>query len=83
MSVTHTDLNNFHEFATAKLNSDRVESMHELLDLWLLQNPPEQEQIETVIALREGLADIEAGRVHDFEKVNAEIRKQHGWSNQR
>ncbi len=81
MAITHADLSNFHQFACAKLANDTVESMHELLDLWLLKNPPLQEQAETMDAIREGLANVEAGQVHDFDKVNADIREKHGWSN--
>jgi len=79
MAVTQAELNNFHQFASARLSSDAVESMHELFDIWLLKNPPEQEQADTIAAIHEGLADVEAGRIHDFDKVNMDIRSQHSW----
>lgn len=81
MPVSQTDLQNFHAFALAAIGSKPVESMPELFDLWLLQNPSPQEQDDAASAVREGLSDIEAGRIHDFDQVNAEIRSRHGWSN--
>ncbi len=82
MAITQADLSNFHQFACAKLASDKVETMHELFDLWLMRYPSQQEQTDTMAAIREGLADVEAGRIHNFDDVNAEIRVAHGWSSE-
>lgn len=31
-------------------------------------------------SIREGLSDIDAGRVHDFDEVNAAVRTKHEWA---
>ena len=80
MSITSADLEQFQAFAVAKLNHGGAESMEELFDAWLMEHPSEQEQADTLAAIREGLENIEAGEVHDFDGVNSEIRKQYGWS---
>jgi predicted transcriptional regulator len=55
----------------------RSKSPEELLRLW---RERQREQAETLVAIEEGLADLEAGRVHAFDDVNEEIRRKHGWS---
>lgn len=37
-----------------------------------------QDRDETIAAVREGLADMEAGRVRTLQDVDAEMRKKHG-----
>ena len=80
MAVSESDLDSFDRFARTKLKNDGAESMTELFDLWLLEHPSESEQADTVQAIREGLADLDSGRIHDFDEVNSDIRKRHGWS---
>ena len=80
MAVSESDLDSFNEFARTKLKNGGAESMAELFDLWLLEHPSELEQADTAEALKEGLADVDAGHLHDFDEVNADIRNRHGWS---
>jgi len=54
----------------------RNKSPEELLRLWRQR---QQEEAETRDALQEGIADMEAGRVYPFARVNDEIRRKHGW----
>ena len=48
-------------------------------DLQVRENTPEYQTYRTLVNhLLEGLADIEEGRVQDFEKAMKEIRKELG-----
>ncbi len=64
-----TLLESFHEFVGRQLASSAVEQMspEEALARW-------REQEETIAAIREGLADVEAGRVRPVEDVIRELR---------
>jgi predicted transcriptional regulator len=55
----------------------RSKSPEELLQLY---RERQKERSDSLDAIEEGLADIEAGRVHPFAAVNDEIRRKHGWS---
>ena len=37
-----------------------------------------QDRDQTIMAIREGIADMEAGRTRPLEEVDAEIRDRHG-----
>jgi len=73
-----TDAENFQQFLTLQVaTTGRNKSPEELLDLWRRR---QREQEETLKSIREGIADIEAGRVYPIAEVADEIRKKHGWS---
>ena len=55
----------------------RGKSPEELVRLW---RERQKEISESLDAVREGIADMEAGRVHSFAEVNDEIRRTHGWT---
>lgn len=55
----------------------RAKSPEELVRLWRERAAEKDQALE---ALREGIADMEAGRVHPFAAVNEEIRRKHGWA---
>ena len=77
MTVTQSDLNNFHDFATHLLaQTGRELSLEELVTQW----QSERDQAETVASVRRGVADAEAGRVHDLADVDAVIRRELGFS---
>jgi hypothetical protein len=80
MSVTHSELDGFHRFAQDKLQSGGAESLEELCDLWRIEHPSADEEAEIHSAIRQGLADIEAGNFRPAEEVMAELRKKHGLS---
>jgi len=72
------DLKSFHEFVGEQLaNGGSSLTPTEALDLWELQNPSEDEEQETVEAIRRGLADVEAGRVMPAREALAELRRKH------
>ncbi len=64
-----TLLESFHEFVGRQLASSTNEQMspEEALVQW-------REQEETIAAIREGLADVEVGRVRPAEDVIRELR---------
>jgi hypothetical protein len=78
--ATHnpTEAEAFQQFLALQVASvGRTKSPEELVRLWRSR---EQEQRDTLSALEEGIADMEAGRVHPFTAVNDEIRRKHGWT---
>ena len=76
MTVNQCDLENFHDFATHLLvQAGREFSLEELVSRWCA----EREQAETVESVRRGIADAEAGRVHDLTEVDARIRSERGF----
>lgn len=78
MSVTPADLDSFNAFALAKIQGGGAESMNELFDLFLLENPTPEESADVHSAIVGGLADIEAGKGRPAEQVLAELRQKHG-----
>jgi hypothetical protein len=77
MAVTQEQLDEFHRFASKKLSNGGGElSWEQLIGLWQLENPTAQERAEVNAAIREGLADVEAGRVQPFEEFEAEMREE-------
>jgi hypothetical protein len=55
----------------------RSKTPEELVHLWREQ---QKEHTETLEAIEEGIADMEADRVYPFDEVNEEIRRKFGWS---
>lgn len=68
-SVQPNSLASFHKFVGQQLQSDAAETMspEEALALW-------RDREESLEAIREGLADIEAGRTYPAEDVIRELR---------
>jgi len=75
----YNDLQGFHQFIGQQLESGQVPlSPDEALEAWRLQHRSPEEYAEDVEAIREALADIEAGEVGvPWETFNAEFRKRH------
>ena len=69
MSVTLADLDRFHAFAQSKLGNGGAESLQDLVDLWLAESPESSEFVTSLAALKEGLADADAGRVRPARAV--------------
>jgi hypothetical protein len=80
MSTTLDELAAFQQFAVQKVDSGEAESLEELFDLWRLEHPTAEEQAEIHEAIRQGLADIEAGRYRPAEEVMGELRAKYGLS---
>ncbi len=74
MSTTHDLLAAFQQFAHRKVDAGEAESLEELFDLWRLEHPTAEEQAEVHEAIRQGIADIEAGRFRPANEVMQERR---------
>jgi len=74
MSTTHDDLAAFQNFAVQKVNAGEASSLEELFDLWLIEHPSPEEQAEVHEAIRQGLADIDAGRYRPADEVMRDLR---------
>ncbi len=74
MSVTSDELENFHHFAQVRLQTAPVESLEELVDIWRLEHPSADERAEIHDAIRQGLADIQAGRGRPADEVMIDLR---------
>jgi hypothetical protein len=78
MSGTLNDLAAFQNFAHQKVDAGEAESLDELFDLWRLEHPAAEEQTEVHEAIRQGIADIEAGRYRPVDEVMRELRGKYG-----
>ncbi|MCZ6794554.1 MAG: hypothetical protein O7J95_13170 [Planctomycetota bacterium] len=73
-----TELETFQQFLSEHLASgDTGLSPEELVRLWRAR---QDEYAEAVEAVREGVADMEAGRTRPLEDAAEEIRRRHGYS---
>ena len=61
MAITSDDLNAFHHFAAARLARDKVDSLHELVEIWELDHPAPALQAQNVAAVRAAIRDMENG----------------------
>jgi hypothetical protein len=72
------DLRAFRDFATEKLSNGGAEmTLDEALGLWEAENQTPEELEDTLRAIREGLADVEAGRVRPVEDVVRDLCQKH------
>jgi predicted transcriptional regulator len=74
MSTAHDQLAAFQQFAHRKFDAGEAESLEELFELWRLEHPTAEEQAEVHEAIRQGLADIEAGRFRPADEVMRDLR---------
>jgi predicted transcriptional regulator len=73
------DLQAFKSFIDEKLANGGADlTLDEALARWEFENSSEEEREETRAAIRQGLADIDAGRVRPFEDFDREFRAKHG-----
>jgi hypothetical protein len=77
MLVTQQDLDSFHHFALGKLQSGGATSIEELFDQWRINNPTPEEEAEIHAAIRQGLADIKAGRGRPADDVMNELQRKY------
>lgn len=74
MTVTQDDLDNFHSFASERLTSGgNGLTIDDLVIEW--DSVRNREEINA--AIREGLADIDAGRTRPADEVTEELRRKH------
>jgi hypothetical protein len=71
MSVSQTDLNSFHFFASEVLGRCGPDvSLEDLVKQWHAQ----RERDETIASVRRGVDDAAAGRLRDAAEVDTSIR---------
>lgn len=80
MIVSQSDLDSFHQFASRVIaqRGDHL-TFEELVAQWHAQ----QEREETIESVRRGVADADAGRMHDISEVDATIRGKLGFPGRR
>jgi len=77
------DLRAFKGFIEQKLSNGGAElTLEEALVDWDLENQTNEEREATVQGIRNGLADVEAGRTRPFEEFDREFRLKHGLPSQ-
>jgi hypothetical protein len=76
---THDELSSFHDFLSRKLTSGAAQlSPEEALDLWRAEHPDGDDFSNNVAALREALADMEAGdHGLPLEQFDRKFRQRH------
>jgi hypothetical protein len=75
------DIQAFQSFLDEKLSNGGASlTLDEALGLWEYENASDDQREETVEAIQQGLADVEAGRVRPFEDFDHEFRQKHGLS---
>jgi len=74
MSTASDQLAAFQQFAVQKVGAGEAETLEELFDLWRIEHPTAEEQGEIHAAIRQGLADIEAGHYRPADEVMQELR---------
>ena len=80
MSIDPTaELAQFQQFIVDHLQKGDALSPEEALDLWRLRHPNPDEFADSVLALREALADLDSGeRGVPLEEFDREFRRRHG-----
>jgi hypothetical protein len=79
--VTEQQIDAFSQFAKSQIESGAsADSLVELLDQWLLENPPPGD----LLAIEASMRDMEAGETgKPFDKFAAEFRARNGLPNSR
>lgn len=73
----HNDLSAFESFIDQKLSDGELKlTLDDALGLWDYENQDEEEREDTLRAIRQGLADLDAGRVRPAEEVPDELRRE-------
>ncbi len=72
MAVSREDLQDFNQFANAKLAGGDADSLLDLVREWQAT----REQEGSIAALSESHADAQAGRVKPLEEAFADVRKE-------
>jgi len=72
------DLRAFTSFVEQQLSNGGAHlTLDDALTLWECENQSDQERDETLQAIRQGLADVEAGRVRPAREAITELRRKH------
>lgn len=78
MSVTKKQIDQFHRFATEKLDNGGAElTFQQLVALWHLEHPTDEERAEVIAAIEQGNKDIEAGNYRPAGEFMKEMRQKY------
>ena len=69
------DLHAFRSFIDQQLAAENIPSVDEVVARWEYENETDEERQETLAAIAQGLADVEAGRVVPARQAVAELRR--------
>jgi hypothetical protein len=73
------DLRAFKTFVDEKLSGGEASlTLDDALSYWEFENQTEEEREATLRAIRQGLADAEAGKVRSIDDFDHEFRQKHG-----
>ena len=73
------DLRAFKTFVDEKLSDSEASlTLDDALSYWEYENQTEEEREATLRAVRQGLADADAGRVRSIDDFDREFRQKHG-----
>ena len=77
--VSRDELERFHKFSLELIQRGEIDwTWRDLLDAWRRQDPDSPERLADLAAIREAIADMEAGEVgRPFEEFDREFRRQH------
>ena len=75
MTVTRDELAQFHLFAERELSNGSAESIEQLVDLWRLANPTDDQAAADLATIKRGIADADAGRTVPAKQAFDEVRK--------
>ena len=78
MSFTQDQLDSFYRFASDRITGASSDlSLSELLQLWQLENPNDEEREEVNAIIRQGDEDIAAGRGRPVEELHKDLRRKY------
>jgi len=78
MGFTQAELDEFHQYAGTQISNGSVTaSLEECLHRWRSLHQSHQ---DSVAGIRESIADEEAGRLRPLSVIDAEIRRERGYS---
>ena len=72
MSITVDEINRFHRFAVQRIEQSQQEEL--TLDDLLIEWDSTTHRDEINRAIREGIADVDAGRTYPVDQVNQELK---------
>ncbi len=81
-SNTESELASFYRFVGIKLNQQAADlSPEDVLDQWRAEHPALDDENDDVIAVKQALADMEAGDLgRRWDEFDGEFRQRHGLS---
>ncbi len=78
MAVTQDQIDSFHRFASDRIANGGADlSFQEIVSLWKLDNPSDEERAEVIAAINEGVKDIESGNHRPADEFMDEMRRKY------